>query len=347
MNIDFGGISIQYLATHLIGNKGKDEKLKLSESETDISDDSIDLLIRYFLSGFNFDEEYNLSHPVSLQMNEIYQVAADLFKKQTNFLQKSRDIANLLYQYSVHPKIKEGELNVAYFTNLIVNDKKVEAIGIFKSETTAPFLKMKQKTGQYKISHESGYDVDRIDKGCIIFNMNEAEGFKVLLADRFGKKEEAQYWKDEFLKLKPVSDSYHFTNNILSVAKNFITEELPKYEVTKTEQIDFLNRSVEYFKSNETFEIGNFQEQVFNDQELISKFQDFGSSFISQNNMDIADSFDISSQAVKKQARIFKSVLKLDKNFHVYIHGDTNLIEKGFDEKRGKHFYKIYFEQEQ
>ena len=47
---------------------------------------------------------------------------------------------------------------------------------------------------------------------------------------------------------------------------------------------------------------------------------------------------------VKKQARAFKSVIKLDKNFHIYIHGDRDLIEQGEDE-RGK-FYKVYYNKE-
>ena len=64
------------------------------------------------------------------------------------------------------------------------------------------------------------------------------------------------------------------------------------------------------------------------------------------NEIDVPDNFAISIQAVKKQARVFKSVLKLDKNFHVYIHGDKSLIEKGFDERTGKNFYKIYFDEE-
>ena len=50
-------------------------------------------------------------------------------------------------------------------------------------------------------------------------------------------------------------------------------------------------------------------------------------------------------QAVKKQARVFKSVLKLDKNFHIYIHGNRELIEQGV-EKDGRKFYKLYFESE-
>ena len=53
----------------------------------------------------------------------------------------------------------------------------------------------------------------------------------------------------------------------------------------------------------------------------------------------------ISAPAVKKQAKIFKSVLKLDKNFHIYIHGNREMIEQGV-EKDGRKFYKIYFEKE-
>ena len=64
------------------------------------------------------------------------------------------------------------------------------------------------------------------------------------------------------------------------------------------------------------------------------------------NEIELPDRFDISTQAVKKQNRVFKSVLKLDKNFHVYIHGDKSLIERGYDEKTGKKFYKIYYDEE-
>ena len=60
--------------------------------------------------------------------------------------------------------------------------------------------------------------------------------------------------------------------------------------------------------------------------------------------MKLADDFDISDSAVKKQARTLKSVIKLDKNFHIYIHGNRNLIEQGED-KNGK-FYKVYYHEE-
>jgi hypothetical protein len=106
-----------------------------------------------------------------------------------------------------------------------------------------------------------------------------------------------------------------------------------------------LNKSIDYFKSKESFDIEEFQNEVFNNDELIGSFRSFGTRYIESSDFDIASSFEISPEAVKKQSRVFKSVVKLDKNFHIYIHGRTDLIEKGVD-MDGRKFYKIYYQDE-
>ena len=133
---------------------------------------------------------------------------------------------------------------------------------------------------------------------------------------------------------------------MLTLTKQFITQELNEGAgVTKTEQIDLLSKSLDYFKSNGSFDIDEFQTNVFGDDERIEGFRNFGSRYIEKNDFDITANFDISAQAVKKQARVYKSVLKLDKNFHIYIHGNTDLIERGTDDD-GRKYYKIYYQQE-
>lgn len=42
-----------------------------------------------------------------------------------------------------------------------------------------------------------------------------------------------------------------------------------------------------------------------------------------------------------------KSVIKLDKNFHIYIHGSHDLIHQGIDPDTGKKFYKIFYDNEE
>jgi hypothetical protein len=41
---------------------------------------------------------------------------------------------------------------------------------------------------------------------------------------------------------------------------------------------------------------------------------------------------------------VLKSVIKLDKNVHIYIHGNRDVVEQGEDGK-GK-YYKIYYKEE-
>jgi len=39
------------------------------------------------------------------------------------------------------------------------------------------------------------------------------------------------------------------------------------------------------------------------------------------------------------------NIIKLDKNFHIYVHSARELIEHGVDEE-GRKFYKIYYKEE-
>ena len=106
-----------------------------------------------------------------------------------------------------------------------------------------------------------------------------------------------------------------------------------------------MNRSVAYFKTNDNFVKEEFETEVFQDQNVIESFDNFKTTFWEASDAKPEDHFDISPQAVKKQARIFKSVLKLDKNFHVYIHGNRELIQQGVDPD-GRKFYKIFYNEE-
>lgn len=118
-----------------------------------------------------------------------------------------------------------------------------------------------------------------------------------------------------------------------------------EFDVTKTDQIDLLNRSITYFKEHDSFDKKEFENEVLQDKGVINSFRKFDKEYRNENSLSELGEFDISEQAVKKQSRIFKSVLKLDKNFHIYIHGDKELIEKG-TEKDGRKYYKIYYSEE-
>lgn len=343
--IDFAQVELQQLITHHIGNKLKEESFSLSNETTVVKPETRDFLLKYFFTTVKSEEVYSFTHPVQLYQNDVYAAVESIFNDQDNFVEASQNLAKLLYEYSTHPKILEGELNVAFFSNANLDGKTMEAIGIFKSEKNVPFLKMKSAKARFVIDHDFGFEIDRIDKGCIIFNTQKIDGYRVFIVDNASKSEEAKYWKDAFLKVKPIANEFHQTNQIMTITKDFVTKKLSGEEVSKADQIDLLNRSVDYFKTHDSFDKKEFEKEVLQDTHLIKSFRSFDANFREQNNIELNDSFDISLPAVKKQARVFKSVLKLDKNFHIYIHGNRELIEQGV-EKDGRKYYKIYFDQE-
>jgi hypothetical protein len=220
-----------------------------------------------------------------------------------------------------------------------------DVIALFKSEQKQSFLRLLSRSGGFDLEADAGINIDKPDKGCLIINSDRDKGFKICILDK-ANKAEAQYWKDTFLQLKPCADEYHQTSSFLDVARNFVTQQFPEdFEVSKADQIDLLNRSVAYFKDHDTFEKEGFEQEVFGDERIIKSFREFDQNWRDEHELELPDSFEISAPALKKQMRVFKSVLKLDKNFHIYIHGDRDLIEQGRDPD-GRKYYKIYFEEE-
>lgn len=344
--IDFTQVDVEKIVTHQIGNKLRDEKYSLSNEESNLEPDTKNYLLKYFFSLIRTEELYTFTHAVNIEMNEVFTLTKDIFSNADSFISNSQNIAKLLYEQSMHPKIKEGQLNVALFSNILIEDEFVNVLGIFKSETSAPFIQMRKQKSNYNIIHEIGFDLKSLDKGCLIFNAEKENGYVVSIIDNTNKGSEAQYWKDDFLGVQPIANEYHQTNQFLSIAKQFVTKKIDEeFEVSKPDKIELLNRSVDYFKTRDQFDKEEFEAEVFGDNNLIESFRKFDHDYRKNNEIKLSDNFVISSPAVKKQARAFKSVLKLDKNFHIYIHGNRDLIEQGTDEN-GRKFYKIYYEEE-
>lgn len=350
--ISFFEAQLQQLSIHHIGNKLQEEYYSLSESALPLEDEALqNILLQYFLKPFEKQHEvYHFYHAnADLQLNEVYHFVNEIFKDPNLFHAHSRELAKYLYEVSNHPKIKSGEFYVSYFKEVQIEGELVEAVGIFKSETKDTYLKVYPEKDNFNILYEeNGISINKVDKACLILNAEAEAGFKVLVIDQSNRSAEAAvYWKDDFLKLKIRNDHYNQTHQLLGVYKNFVTEQLDQeFEVSKADKIDLLNRSMNYFKEKETFDLEEFSQEVIGNAAGIASFKQYKDDFEQEFDSPIATQFEIADAAVKKQARVYKSVLKLDKNFHIYIHGDKELIEKGFDEEKHMNYYKVYFKEE-
>lgn len=349
--ISFLEASLDQISVHRVGNKVQDEFYILSDQTLNIDDNVLkSLLIKYFLSPFEKGNEvYRFNHSSGdLNLNELFHYSSTIFSDEASFHAISQNITKYLHDSSNHPKIKAGELYIASFKNLQFEGELHDAIGIFKSETKESYLKVILQPGGFTLNYEEeAINLNKLDKGCLIFNTEKEEGYKVMLIDQTNRTDTA-YWKDDFLKLKIRNDSFNKTNITLGVYNNFITNEIDnEFDISKADKIDLLNRSMKYFKEKDSFNLDEFSEEVIENPKAIESFKKFSREFNEEFDAGIDQPFDISGAAVKKQSRVFKSVLKLDKNFHIYIHGNKELIEKGFDDNKSMNYYKVYYREEQ
>lgn len=335
---------IEALALHYVGNQANDEPFVLSRKLFALTEDMNRLLTDYFLGAFKSEERFNFHDDMGIENNLVYRLVSDVFDNPSDLFDKSVDLATHLYENCEHPKIKGGDFYVVYFSGLGVGQEACNGIGLFKIENKDTFITVEHDEEGFDISTVEGVSLKKLDKGCLIMDFEREKGYYVAVVDKTNGQE-ATYWVDDFLHLTPRRDAYFNTENMMTMTRNFVAEELPKqFEVSRADQADLLNRSMNYFKKNEKFDMDGFASQILGQAEVAGMFDDYRQRFQEERGMEIQNQFDVNPQAVKKQNRQYKSVIKLDKNFHVYVHGNRNMIEQGEDE-HGK-FYKLYYQEE-
>ena len=338
--------TITFISLHLVGNKSAEDGMVLAESGLALSENMRDLLADYFLTPFSSEELFELYHDSGIEFNVVYGAVSRIFDDPDTLHEQSVNLAKHLYDQSTHPKIKGGEFYTVYFRDCIVDGDTVDAVGLFKSENKDTFLRVQHEDGNFNLESEQGINIKKLDKGCLIFNKERENGYVVAVVDNTNRGIEAQYWMDDFLHVRQRKDGYANTQNAMAMAKNFVTKALPEqFEVSKADQIDLLNRSLEFFKENDTFEMEEFANEVIEQPEVIESFRQYKRSFEEENDVVIDDSFDISDYAFRRQQRSYKRVIRLDRKIQIIIDGNRDHVEQGEDE-RGK-YYKVYYSEEE
>ncbi|WP_292010976.1 nucleoid-associated protein [Chryseobacterium sp.] len=332
------------ITVHRVGNKINGESLILSQEELELDEGMQELLENYFLGTFKSEESFQFYSDSYLVNNPVYSSVSEIFEDKSKFMWESENIAKHLYEVAENPRVQSGELFIVYFEGEETDAGKIDSIGIFKTEKRESFLKIFPKNETFEIEKDQGIGLSKIDKAALIYNNNKESGYVLSVVDN-NKNGDLYYWFEDFLKVKQRDDEYFHTQETLMVYKDFVTQQLPQeFEVSKADQADFLNKSINFFKEKEQFDFEEFTNEVLEDKNVIESFVNFKTDYEQDMQVNIAEEFPINNSAVKKQQRHFKSIIKLDKNFHIYIHGDRKMIEQGQDEK-GK-YYMLYFDKE-
>ncbi|WP_430426911.1 nucleoid-associated protein [Maribacter litoralis] len=349
--INLYATQIESISIHRVGNKNKNEGIFLSEEPFRLNDETTGLLKEYFFKPFREKEEnyYKLANEVEVEFNELFKIVSEVFEDPSKAHLNSKKVASLLFEQSNHPHIKSGEVYVAYLSGLLLDNNKVDAIGIFKSELKHDFIQFEEKGSNLDIVIQQGININKLDKGCLIFNVDKEEGYKVLSVD--SNKYDTKYWLENFLGVDPLSDDNFKTKNYLKLCQNFAKDVVLPAE-DKQQEVLFMNRAVNHFAKNDAFEETTFLNEVMENPELIPEFKHYKTEKGPKFSIEDVSNFDIANKAVSDARKKIKNVINLDTNIQIkmdFINPESaeKFVEKGWDEERQMYYYLVYFNKEQ
>ncbi len=342
---------IESLSVHRVGNKSRNENLFLSNKPYQLDDELNALLKEYFFKSFREKEEnyYQFVHDSDLEFHPLFQIVSNIFEDPSQCHELSKKIGNLLYDQSQHPHIKSGELYITYLENCTLDNQKVSALGIFKSELKHDFLQFSENENNIELLLQQGVFLNKLDKGCIIFNVEKEEGFKLLTVD--SNKYDTKYWLEHFLGVAPFADSNFHTKKYIKFCQDFAKDVILPAE-DKKEEVMFMNRAVNHFAKNDNFEETEFLNDVIENPNLIPEFKHYKVEKAPKYQIEDLTEFPIANTAVSAARKKIKNVINLDTNVQIkmdFINPESaeKFVEKGWDEEKQMYYYLVYFNKEQ
>lgn len=333
------------MIVHHIGNKANGDGVGFGGNiipTTGIDDDIKNLISK----SFELSDLYHFYYESTVNLNPVYTFVKEIFADNYSFLQQSKHIAKILYDCSTHPKIKEGELCIFLLNGCDLCGEKYDAVAIIKAETPQELLQLNRDTTGVSAVKASGISLRKIEKGCLIFSKDEAEGYQVAIVDNAKKSGDSKYWKENFLHVKSYNGPRHQTSNLINVCNDFInTTVVANDKLTKVEKAMISVRAKQVLQDNDSLSIKQYTEEVFQDFVLASRFKDFVAEQGLEDQIHQDGSINIDKSALKKTKTKVETI-KLDNNFDLRIYGGSELIVKGYDDNAGMNYYKLYFEEE-
>lgn len=335
-------IKISSLSVHRVGNKAAVEGVELSDKPVEIGDALAEILKSYFLLAFKDDEKYHFVHPTDIELNSVFTYLKKIFKDGDSFHEQSRNIAKFLYEKSEHPNIKRGDFYVIYLKDCILDGETVDAVGLFKSENKDTFIKINPVSGGFSVESHTGMSINKLDKGCLIFNTQAENGYIACVVDN-SNRSDAKYWVNDFLQLKRVEDDYSQTEQAVTLCKTFIKQLPENYD--KAAKATMMNKVMESL-DGENVSLDSIANHAFEQAGAADAFMAYAGEFQEKQEVSFKENFQGKSEVVGRRKFSTVTRIKLDDNFEINVLGGEENLERGYDKERGMRYYTLYFEKE-
>ena len=163
-------------------------------------------------------------------------------------------------------------------------------------------MQISEIDGDLNLTTQHGIYPDKIDKGCLILNHEEEEGYFVYLFDKSGN---TNFWNKDFVNALPIRDDDYLTKRFGELCVNFAKRGI-KETNGDTKSVTVANNALNYLAENEDFNISEF-EKALGEPEIINQFSAFKSEFEKDTGYEIDNEFKVSK---KKQTGLNKNLKK-------------------------------------
>lgn len=333
---------IEHLVLQKVGHKVREEANIFASKTTEFDESKEEQLIPFLFGPFRKQLELKqFSHySENLEFNKVYNLCKSMFDEEIDFVDFSNEVLKTLYDQSLHPQIKSGEVFTVQLNNAQFDGIPCKAIGIYKLENKSKFLRFDEReTIDYNVL--KGYKLDKLDKGVLILDTYRDEGFRVYTID--DNNVESEFWTKNFLEVKPVTNPALQTKNFIEIITDFSNDVILQHSDKKV-QAEFLSNAIDQLANNEFVNI----EIV---DETLGEYKDEFNQFLNVNQISVDREFEVDSGVLIAQAKKIKSEIKLDTGAKInldLLNPDcaADNLERGYDDEKKMFFYKVYFNSE-
>lgn len=326
---------IKLATIQVVGNKTRGEGLSAASVLADVSGSS-EFLTKLVEKSFTMDDLKRFSYIESVELNPLYQFVSKIFDDEEAFLKQSVNIATFLYDQSVHPNIRSGELYVLLL-ECEYRKETVEAVAILKSEKKDPFLATDNDGREISVRTMYGTGLKGLDKGCLILNVERENGYVVGMVDNTNNGSDAQYWTDSFLHVTNCDDDYHETVKLTEMLTAFSKQVA---EQSAAEGAVVAKKSTELLKKGEAVQVEELADRICVNDEQREQFATFRREFEEEYG-EFAEEVNVVAKAASRKPVTRMNTLRIGNAFEVKVLNIEARMEQGKDD--GGRYWKLYW----